>query len=257
MMTPQQLLEALASTRFARREHVLLERSGGVAVAVRIAPAEAREAWLEARGLLDVTGRWPVAMCSWSMDAGASWSQDVNALLDVGGFGGDRSSVATILEQARSIDLDAVLAAREDDWWTKWNSKELTGEVAWAVNDIESWFEPMKDQHSAMVFLPTAQSAATVVYESWYAESPEKPATALVALLERWNATYGAEVMAHWGTMLQLRIERPPRDIAQARELAREQLLVAPCTAMLHGTHPEHHAEALLQAKSWFLHERP
>ena len=86
MMTPQQLLEALASTRFARREHVLLERSGGVAVAVRIAPAEAREAWLEARGLLDVTGRWPVAMCSWSMDAGASWSQDVNALLEVRGF---------------------------------------------------------------------------------------------------------------------------------------------------------------------------
>jgi len=38
---------------------------------------------------------------------------------------------------------------------------------------------------------------------------------------------------------------------------AREHLLVALCTAMLSGTHPELHAHALLQPTTWFLHERP
>jgi len=57
--------------------------------------------------------------------------------------------------------------------------------------------------------------------------------------------------------MLQLWVARPPTDVERARALTREQLLVAPCTALLPGTHPELHAQGLMQAKSWFLHERP
>lgn len=257
MMTPDELLLALAATRFAGREHLLLERSGGIAVAVRIDPAEARDAWLEAHALLDTTGRWPVAITSWSPDARGLWSQQVSALLDArGNIGPDRPSVEAILERAGSIDVDAVLAPLERNMWAKWLAKEAKGELSWAASEMDYWFDPTP-QPTAMVFLPSARSAATVAYESWYAEHSELPAAALVALLERWNAEYGAEVMAHWGTMLQLRVAQPPRGIAQARALAREQLLVAPCTAMLPGTHPEMHAQALLQAKTWFLHERP
>jgi hypothetical protein len=258
MMTPQQLSETLASTRFGGRQHVVLERGGGAAVAVQIDPAEARAAWLEARALLDITGRWPVAVTGWSPDARASWSQQASTFLDPRGYAGEkRSSLEAILEQAESIDLDAALTKLEDDDWNQWLQEEATGEVSWAAAEMAYWFEPGASQPTAMVFLPTARSAATVAYESWYAENPRLPAAALVALLERWNAAYGAEVMAHWGTMLQVRVERPPHDIVQARALAREQLLVAPCTAIMPGTHPEVHAQALLQAKTWFLHERP
>lgn len=258
MMTPQQLLESLASTRFGGRRHVVLERSGGAAVAVQIEPGEARAAWLEARALLDVTGRWPVAVTGWSPDGRESWSQQAGTFLAVEGFADrDRPSATEILAQAQSIDVDAALASLEDGTWTEWLAEPVEGEVSWAAAEMAYWFEPGASQPTAMVFLPTARSAATVAYESWYAENPRLPAAALVALLERWNATYGAEVMAHWGTMLQLRVERPPSDIVQARALAREQLLVAPCTAIMPGTHPEVHAQALLQAKTWFLHERP
>lgn len=257
MLTPDELIEALAGTRFAGREHVLLERDGGIAVAVRIYPTEAREAWFEARALVDTTGRWPVAITSWFPHANESWAQQATAFLDAkGNFGSERPSVQNILVEARSIDLDAVLASLEDDTWTEWLADEVVGEVSWAATEMDYWFEPV-NQSTAMVFLPSARSAAAVAYEAWYAENPEVPAAALVALLERWNAAYGAEVMAHWGTMLQLRVERPPSDIAEARALAREQLLVAPCTAIMPGTHPEVHAQALLQAKTWFLHERP
>ena len=257
-MTPPQLLEALGPTRFGGRPNVVLERGAGAAVAVQIEPGEARAAWFEARALLDTTGRWPVALTSWSVHAGTSWSQEAENFLNAAGHAyDDRPSVDEVLARAQSIDLDAVLADLEQEGWTKWLAKEVTGEVRWAAARMDYWFEPMGDQDTAIVFLPAARSAATVAYEPWYAEHPGMPAAALVALLERWNTVYGAEVMAHWGTMLQLRVERPPHDIVQARALAREQLLVAPCTALLPGTHPEVHAEALLHAKAWFLHERP
>ena len=257
-MTPQQLLETLASTRFGGRQHVLLERSGGVAVAVQIEPHEARAAWLEARALLDTTGRWPVAMTTWPLGRPDSWLREVSALLDTGGYAHvDRPSVGAILEQAEIIEVDAALAALEDRGWRERVEEVAPGEVDRAVAVMNEWLEPMRTQPTAMVFLPTARTVATVAYEPWYAEDSGMPAAALVALLARWNAEYVAEVMAHWGTMLQLRVERPPTDIDRARALAREQLLVAPCTTLLPGTHPEAHARALLQAKTWFLHERP
>ena len=259
MTDADELLTILAVTRFAGRPHALLERSGGVAVAVQIDPSEARDAWTEARALLGATGRWPVAITTWPQQAPADWQASVQQLLDPKGFvGKDRPSVETILRGAVGLDLKAVFAGLEDETWAEMLAEEADGDVAAAAHEMQYWFEPSEDQPTAMMFLPTPAPWASVAFESWYAEDdPQTGAAQLVALLKRWHDAYGAELVAHWGTMLQFHVERPPRDIEQARALAREQLLVAPCTALLPGTHPEMHAAALMRSNSWFLHERP
>ncbi|MEZ4328554.1 MAG: DUF4253 domain-containing protein [Polyangiales bacterium] len=257
MMTPEELLTRLSSTRFAGRPHVVLERSGGAAVAVQLAPDEARDAWLEARALTDATGRWPVAITTWPMKE-PSWEAAVADILSPAAHAGDdRPSVEAILKSAATLDLDAALAELEGNDWEEWLAETPDGDLKWAASAMAYWFDPSPKQPTAMVFLPSPHPWASVAYEPWYAEDAGTPAPVLVALLERWNETYGAEPMAHWGTMLQLRVDRPPTSLDAARALAREQLLVAPCTALLPGTHPERHAEALMQVTTWFLHERP
>jgi len=205
------------------------------------------------------TGRWPLAITTWPQHAPADWQESTQLLLNPEGFSGKkRPSVETILSDASGLDLTAMLAELEQETWADWLADEPDGDVAAAAHAMQYWFEPSEDQPTAMVFLPTPAPWASVAFESWFAESnPRTGAAELVALLKRWHDEYGAELVAHWGTMLQFRVERPPGDIERARALAREQLLVAPCTALLPGTHPEMHAVALMHAKSWFLHERP
>ena len=79
----------------------------------------------------------------------------------------------------------------------------------------------------------------------------------LIALLRSWRERFGAELVAHWGNMLQLVVEHPPTDADTAWELAWEQTLVAPCTIWLPGTPLREYARSLIGANRWFLHERP
>jgi hypothetical protein len=41
--------------------------------------------------------------------------------------------------------------------------------------------------------------------------------------LRSWRERYGAELVASWGTMLQLSVNAPPADLQDAFELAVEQ----------------------------------
>jgi hypothetical protein len=71
-----------------------------------------------------------------------------------------------------------------------------------------------------------------------------------------WQA-YGAELVAHFGTMLQFVVSRPPQTLDQAFALAVQQNAVAPCTLALPGVSLREHVRALMCVDKWFLHERP
>ncbi|WP_291467436.1 DUF4253 domain-containing protein [Acidovorax sp.] len=72
-----------------------------------------------------------------------------------------------------------------------------------------------------------------------------------------WRELHGAELWAHYGTMLEFAVGRPPRDFDTALALAREHDLAAPCTLALPGIALRHHALGLVGHGTWFLHERP
>jgi hypothetical protein len=64
-----------------------------------------------------------------------------------------------------------------------------------------------------------------------------------------------AEVVANWGTMLQLLVSRPPRTSEEAWPLAIQHDLIAQDT--LSGQTIRDHARNLIDRPSWFLHARP
>jgi hypothetical protein len=117
------------------------------------------------------------------------------------------------------------------------------------------WYEPSQES-TAIVLLPTPNGWEALAYINWFA-SQGRNSQVLVALLRDWSSRYGAELVAHYGTMLQLIARKPPRLIEDAFELAWQQHTVAQCTTILPGVSPRDHARALLQTERWFLHERP
>lgn len=119
------------------------------------------------------------------------------------------------------------------------------------------WFEPDPAyEQQVLLLMPVAQGHQVPAYIHWYGATRRNSQWA-VALLERWQERHGAELVAHYGTMLHFVVQRPPEDIGAAFELACEHQLAAPCTTLLPGVSLRNHARALRMANRWFLHERP
>lgn len=115
------------------------------------------------------------------------------------------------------------------------------------------WFVPSDDV--ALHLFPTPSSADALAYLHFWGAYEDSPS--VVSVLREWESRYGAHLVAHWGTILQFVVERPPPTLEKAWEVALEQMLVAPCTTMLPGVSLWRHAAALVGRKHWFLHERP
>ena len=117
------------------------------------------------------------------------------------------------------------------------------------------WF----DAHSeplALLLLPTKRPADALAWLHFYG-AEGIGSDAAVALLRSWEDGFGAQLVAHWGTMLQFVVERPAETLEDAFQLAVEQVSLAPCTAAKGGVSLRDHARALLHLETWFLHERP
>ncbi|WP_376690226.1 DUF4253 domain-containing protein [Wenzhouxiangella sp. EGI_FJ10409] len=118
------------------------------------------------------------------------------------------------------------------------------------------WFQPQDNDTLAIVLLPTANPCDAPAYLQWF--GAESIGTEVViAMLRKWHERYGAELVCHYGTMLQFQVSTRPASIAEALRLAWEQELVAPCTTALPGVSLLEHALALMASDTWFLHERP
>lgn len=117
------------------------------------------------------------------------------------------------------------------------------------------WYAPL-DQAMALLLLPTLNSWDALAYLHWYAGCSAGSDTA-IAFLKHWHQRYQAELVCHYGTMLQLQIGKRPTTPDEAFQLAWEQEALAECTTILPGVSLRDHARALLQVDRWFLHERP
>ena len=176
--------------------------------------------------------------------------------------GPSRSTSETLWKPGSSCDREwpkpGAIASRFDleRWLFDWENRNGGGNgVTGGDAAYLGWFEPV-NQPMALLLLPTPNSWETPAYIQWYgAEALGSPT--VVAALREWNARYGAELVAHFGTMLQLVTARRPATPDEAFHLAWQQEGLAPCTTLLPGVSLRHHARVLLQADKWFLHERP
>ncbi len=130
-------------------------------------------------------------------------------------------------------------------------------EASRGASDPERGRQERFDPDNAwLVLLPTPHSEEALAYLHWYGME-RGPADGFIALLRRWREQHGAELWAHYGTMLEFAVRQPPADFDTALVLAREQDLAAPCTLSLPGIALRHHALGLVGHGTWFLHERP
>lgn len=118
----------------------------------------------------------------------------------------------------------------------------------------QEWYQP-SGQRPAIVFLPTPHPWETLAFMSWWASELAGGNEPLIAVLHDWHDRFGAELVAHWGTILQFATSRRPRDPGTAWRVALKHELIAPHT--LHQLPIREHARTLLHTERWLLHERP
>lgn len=159
------------------------------------------------------------------------------------------------IEQAKALGRICDRLSLER-WFFDWEEQHQPHRQL-TVADLSymGWFDPA-DQGEVIVLLPIPSGAESLAYLQWYA-AETLGSDPLIAVLKAWEQMYGAELVAHFGTMLQFIVSRPPQTVDQAFELAVQHDAVAPCTLALPGISLREHARALMQTNQWSLHERP
>lgn len=155
------------------------------------------------------------------------------------------SDVRALMQERESnrFELDRLLLHWELERGLHWNPEDARQE----------WYE---QEPSYLVFLPVSSAWESLAYIHWYGCLRFTTEEAIV-LGRSWERRYGAELWAHYGTMLQCFVSKPPQDIDAAWALAREHYLAAPYTTIAPGISLRQYAVGLLNHGNWFLHERP
>lgn len=164
-----------------------------------------------------------------------------------------RNQVEAAVEAERMACLEEL-----ERWFFRWELKQF-GSQARSISEGHltylSWFET-KQEPTQLIFLPCANGWEVPAYLHFYgAES--YGSELVVAALRKWEQKYGAQLVAHYGTMLQFVVEKPPSNPEDAFELAWEQQALAECTTALPCVSLRDHARSMLHANRWFLHDRP
>jgi hypothetical protein len=141
-------------------------------------------------------------------------------------------------------------------WLFNWEIQHFGAKATKSIdNSYLQWFEPVNEL-MALLLMPTLNGWEIPAYINWYgAESCSSEL--VVALLKYWHQKYGAELVAHYSTMLQLVSQTLPNSPEEALKLAWQQQVIAPCTTCLPGVSLRNHAREMLHCHQWFLHERP
>ena len=141
--------------------------------------------------------------------------------------------------------------ARLDRWLLEW--EEAHGRASADGSHLE-WFDP-GDLGAELLLLPTADPSHVPAYLCFHGAEGVEGSADLIAVLRSWQRRFGAELVAHMSTMLELVVERPPTTLDEAWLLAREHDLVASST--LSSVALRDHARALIGRHTWFLQDRP
>ncbi len=117
----------------------------------------------------------------------------------------------------------------------------------------QAWYEP---DPVILLFLPTPHCWDALAYLNWFGTS-DFGSENYIALGRAWEKKFGAELFAHFGTMLECFVTRPPETHQDAWDLAQQHDLAASCTLPPAGIALRHYATGLMDCDRWFLHERP
>ncbi len=191
-----------------------------------LTPGSELDEWRHARA--EHPDRWPVVIEVWGELA------DVFDRCEYG-----EAAPAALLEQAK---------AHQAVWdFTDLEDEGPTGQADGSAID---WFPPSRPH---LVLLPVRHGWEVLAYLHFY----EQKTVNAMAILRSWHERFGAELVCHYGTMLQFVVSRPPTTEAEAWQLAREQATFAPCTTLLPGLTVGDLAQLLRGRPTWFIHERP
>jgi Domain of unknown function (DUF4253) len=114
------------------------------------------------------------------------------------------------------------------------------------------WFDP---DNAYLLLLPTMSGWESLAYEHFF--GAQEGSEYYIALGKSWEERFGAELMAHYGTMLQCYASKPPTDPLVAWQLAREHDMAAGSTLAPAGVYIRQYAGVLMSHDRWFLHDRP
>ncbi|MFI5495155.1 DUF4253 domain-containing protein [Actinoplanes sp. NPDC051859] len=279
-MTPDEVAAALTDTPMAGLP--VGHGPQGTVLVQSIPPDDPLAAWQAARAKVPVTGRWPVLVTD---EFEPGWLRlqaqpDPDAPTE--------SELADLDQSTRTVDpwpeftrddanlLDAGYVAVR----TRGNRVDLTAEAVrrlglpttadvvetWAyqrvlsdprllhlmetddshVRHIESWYAP---DRITLMLLPSGLPWMAPFWTDLYMTSDD----CLAAALRQWHDRWGAYLVASWGTMLNLVVERPPQSREDAWTVAGQILGMASHLEMARWQL----AIALPRAKAWHIHNRP
>lgn len=273
-----ELRSALAGT--ALEDLTLKQEPGGLWLLSGADPADLLEMWRIARGLVPRIGRWPVAV-----DADPFYlvaPPDARLAADELAAAADAADPrevfpARVNDRPETVeDLARLLAYRfprhpelagrmvqelsdptTEPEWDAWlyelliADADLRAEVEVGhLRGTRTWYRPPR---IAIALLPDARGWLAPAFLSFHSCETGDRAAGLAAVQRRWEQDYRAELVAHWGTMLQYTVGRPPQDPADAYRVAGEHKDIASSLQM----YRYELALALPGSDAWFLHDRP
>jgi hypothetical protein len=164
----------------------------------------------------------------------------------------DNSQIRELLHEniiQSTVDLEK--------WLFEWELQHFDRDNVLTTPDTGylDWFEP-DSQSAILMLLPIENGWDALAYIHWFGACSAGTPVA-IGFLKKWCQQYGAELVCHYGTMLQLKVGSLPETPEEAFELACQQEALAECTTILPGVSLRHHARSLLSVNRWFLHERP
>jgi hypothetical protein len=284
MTTPDEVAAALAGTPMA---HLPTGHGPEGTILVRdIAPGGVLEAWEAAYARMPVTGRWPVMVsddfdegsldllpepdasapseavlsefdhATRTLDPWSSFERDDEPVEEPDFLtffaDGCYTHVRFSEEASQRFELPTTVHAVE-----RWAYERVLSEPALVdqVRQDARWAFQTSNWHTpdrvSLLLLPTTAPWLAAYWVDFYGSMGWS--AGLGAVLRQWHEQYGARLVAGWGTMLQLLVDRPPTSEEQAWTLAGQLLGLT--------THLEAHqwelAVALPEGAAWFLHNRP
>lgn len=144
-----------------------------------------------------------------------------------------------------------------EKWLFHWELQNFSTEDALCVPSTEyfQWEEPY-GRDATLLLLPIENGWDSLAYLHWWGACSAGTNVA-IDFLKQWNQKYDAEIVCHYGTMLQFKVGKRPLTPEDAFDLACGQEALAECTTILPGISLRNHARSLLIVDRWFLHERP
>lgn len=252
------LCEALSGTSLAGRAVRVSEVPGSTSVGLEVAgrPGELPEAWEEARALVDATDRWPLAVGVRGEDVYSRFYHHCEA--ETPDVVLARASGMTFDEAMQRLPQEDISDYLRSDWTriVDYSLEETERRIgsAPAREEVDAaipapdrlalerylfeWEETRRpttrpeepgfhdpsyvyDVPYTMAFLPTARGASVPAYTDFWT-CQRFGHERLVVALEHWQQTYDAEPVANIGTMMCLRVGRPPQTMEDAWQVTVE-----------------------------------